>query len=83
MKELDNIETVPFITHVPKSTIALEINAKMFVNGKIQEATMTLDSSDDIREGMIQGDDWEAENVRYVITDEARKLLDEQESTDI
>ena len=79
----DDIETVPFITHIPKSAISLEINAKMYINGKIEEATMILDSADDIREGMIRGEDWEDENGTYIMTDEARKLLDEQESTGI
>lgn len=69
-EELD-IETVPFITHVPKSTIALKIIATIFVNGETHEAEMTLNDAADIRDGMIKGDEWDFENVKYVVNEDA------------
>ena len=71
----EEIKTVPFITDIPQSTIGLKIEATMYVDGKVVSATMEINDADVIREGMLKGEEWEDENARYALTEEAKKEL--------
>ena len=54
---MEEIKTVPFITDIPESTISLEINATIFVDGELQMATMRIDDAGTIRKQMIKGEE--------------------------
>ena len=71
----EEIKTVPFITNIPQSTIGLKITATVFIDGELHTAVTEINSADVIREGMVKGEEWEEENTRWVLTDEARKEL--------
>lgn len=71
----DDIKTVPFITYIPDNAIKIVISATILDdNDEFHQAQMTLKLSD-IREGMIDGDQWESENVKYVVNEEYLKEL--------
>ena len=71
----DEIKTVPFITNIPQSTIALKITATIFVDGELHTAITEINSADAIREGMLKGEEWDEEHARWFLTDEVRKEL--------
>lgn len=72
---MEEIKTVPFITDIPESTISLEINATIFVNGELRVATMKIDDAGVIRKQMIKGEEYDVENAVYMLTDEAKEML--------
>lgn len=74
---MEEIKTVPFITDIPESTISLEINATIFVDGELQRATMRIDDAGTIRKQMIKGEEYEDENAVYTLTDAAKEMLGE------
>lgn len=69
----EEIKTVPFMTYIPESTIALEFTAKIYVNGEVKEATMKIDDAGMIREGMIKGEEYEEENSIWSLYEEMGK----------
>lgn len=71
MNEEFDIKTVPFITNIPQSTISLKIIATIYVDGELQQAETTIDDAGDIREGMLRGDEWDDENGKYVLNEDA------------
>ena len=71
----NEIKTVSFITDIPQSTIALKITATVFIDGELYTAVTEINSADEIREGMLKGEEWEGENAVYTLMDEARKEL--------
>ena len=79
VNETEEIKTVPFITDIPENTVALEINATIFKDGEIQRMTMTIDDMNTIRNQIIKGQEYEDENVVYMLTDEARKELEHEQ----
>ncbi len=72
---MEEIKTVPFILDIPENTVALEINATIFVDGELQMATMRIDDAGTIRKQMIKGEEYEDENEVYTLTDEAKEML--------
>lgn len=69
------IKTVPFITDIPESTISLEINATIFVDGELKVATLKIDDAGTIRKQMIKGEEYDEEYGQWVLTDEAKEQL--------
>lgn len=72
---MEEIKTVPFITDIPESTISLEINATIFVDGEVKVATLKIDDAGTIRKQMIKGEEYDEENMTYALTDEVKKRL--------
>lgn len=71
--------TVPFMTYIPATTVKLSIQATILdENDDFHIAEMNLGLAD-IRDGMIDGEEWERENTRYVLTDKGREELDADE----
>ena len=69
------IKTVPFITDIPESTISLEINATVFVDGELKVFTLKIDDAGTIRKQMIKGEEYDEEHGQWVLTDEVKELL--------
>jgi len=72
---MDEIKTVPFITDIPESTISLEINATIFVDGELKVATLKIDDAGIIRKQMIKGEEYDDEHGYWVLTEEAKEQL--------
>lgn len=69
------LKTVPFMTHIPDNSIKLNIKATLLNNDDtMSQAELNLGLRD-IRDGMIDGEEWENENVRYVLTEEGKNYL--------
>lgn len=67
---------VAAIIYIPDNTVKLEIIATMMdEEDKLFSATSTMRTAD-VMEARIEGDEWEAENVKYCLTDEGRALAD-------
>ena len=73
MKDIE-IKTVPFMCEIPAATVGLKMTAKVFLNGKVCECVSEVDI-EEIRKGMIVGEEYEDANAIYVLTDEAKKEL--------
>lgn len=58
----------PAIIYIPKDTIAMEITIKLLDSEdySIYECSQTMDIGA-IKDAIIDGDGWEAENVKYVL----------------
>ena len=67
---MEEIKTVPFITDIPESTISLEINATIFVDGELQRATMRIDDAGTIRKQMIKGKEYDDEKHEFTVFEE-------------
>ena len=65
------------IIDIPKQSVKLEINATIIDDetDELYKSTSVLNLAD-ITEARIAGDEWENENVEYVLTDKARKELE-------
>lgn len=65
------------ILNIPKQSVKLEVNATIIdeVTDELYNTSTTLNLSE-ITEARINGNEWEAENVMYCLTDEARKELE-------
>lgn len=80
MNEMENvIKTVPFITEIPEGTIALEIKATLFVNGKMITANTVINNAAVVQNGILRGYEYDEEHAVYKLTDEYMKELDEAE----
>lgn len=67
---------VPAIINIPDNTVKMTIIATLIdENDKLFKAESTLNAAD-VRAAMIDGDAWESENVKYVLTDKGRGELD-------
>ena len=73
---IDDDKLVPIIAYVPNNTVKLTLVAKLYNedNDSFCEAENTMNISK-LREAMIDGDAWEADNVKYVFTDKAKEIL--------
>ena len=62
---------------VPKQAVKLEINATI-IDDETDELfkTTSILNLADITEARIAGDEWEFENVKYCLTDSARRELE-------
>ena len=68
---------VPIVLYIPDNTIKLEVIATIMEDDdSIYEVTDTLKPAR-LAEARIDGDEWEYSNVKYVLTDEGRKYLEE------
>ena len=78
----DDLMTI--IIDVPKQAVKLEVNATIIDNetDELYKTTSTLNLAD-ITEARIVGDEWESENVKYCLTDSAKKELEEKGYIDI
>lgn len=79
MKKGDIIDTkdlVPLIIYAPKNVVALDLTAALYEaeTGEIHIAGWKM-GTEDIFNGRVKGEEWEAENAKYVITDEALAML--------
>lgn len=69
------IETCAAIIMIPANAVKLEITAKIIdENDELYEALTTM-SLPEIVDARIDGEDWERENVKYVLTDKAKEFL--------
>ena len=78
----DDLMTI--IIDVPKQAVKLEINATIIDDetDELYKSTSILNLAD-ITEARIAGDEWESENVKYCLTDSAKKELEEKGYIDI
>lgn len=62
----DNLQAA--IIYIPKDAIAMDITIKLLDTDdySIYECSQTMDISA-IKDAIIEGDEWEAENVKYVL----------------
>lgn len=68
---------VPVILYVPDNTVKLTLTAKiMLEDDTMTDVESTLNTAE-VAEARINGDGWEAENVKYTLTDEGRKYVEE------
>ena len=70
----NEIKTVPFMFDIPTTALELEIKAKVFLQGEVRECTTKLDI-EEIRKGMVAGEEWEDANGVWCLTEEAKKEL--------
>lgn len=69
-------DLIPLIVYVPNNTVALDLYVTVIEKDKsIQHAVNSMTMAE-LYEARVDGDQWEAENVKYRITDEAREFLD-------
>ena len=63
------------IFNIPTNTVKLDIAATVIdENNKLHTASTSMNLSE-IYEARILGNEWEIENVKYVLTDKGRELL--------
>ena len=67
--EEKELETVSFITQIPKGTVGLKIIATIYEGGELKTAEMNLNNAADIQDGMILGEDYESDNSNYTLID--------------
>jgi len=67
---------VPVIINIPDNTVKLEINAKIIDENDEFLTVQSVLKLADITEARIAGEEWEFENVKYCLTDEARAELE-------
>lgn len=69
------------IIYIPKDTIAMDITIKLLDTDdySIYECGQTMDISA-IKDAIIEGDEWEAENVKYVLNPDYLKENNDGES---
>lgn len=68
---------VPIVLYIPDNTIKLEVIATIMEDDdSINEVTSTLKPAS-LAEARIDGDEWEYSNVKYTLTDEGKKYLEE------
>lgn len=67
MKEVYECEQIPLIVYVPDNTVSLCLNATVLTKDKkMLEVTNTMEMAD-LYEARVKGEEWEDENVEYVI----------------
>lgn len=70
-------DLVPVILYIPNNTISLEINARIVDEDENIQTAISKWNMKELNTAKIEGDQWEADNVKYVITDLGRKQLEE------
>ena len=70
-----NENSVPAIFYIPDNTVRLTMTAKIIdENDEFHTAEMSLGLAD-ITQARIDGEFWEEDNGKYVLTDEAKEQL--------
>lgn len=69
------IKTVPFMCDIPITALSLEIKAKVFLEGEIRECNAEIDI-EEIRKGMVAGEEWDDAHATWELTDKAKKELE-------
>ena len=69
-------DLIPLIVYVPNNTVALDLNATVIEKDKSTQNVINTMSMAELYEARVDGEEWESKNVKYKITDEARKFLD-------
>ncbi len=69
-------DLIPLIVYVPNNTVALDLNATVIEKDKSTQNVMSTMSMAELYEARVDGEEWESENIKYKITDEAREFLD-------
>lgn len=60
---------------MPNNTVALDLYVTVMEEDKSTQHAVNSMSIADLYEARVDGDQWEAENVKYTISDEAREFL--------
>lgn len=68
------IKTVPFMCDIPVAALSLELKAKVFLNGEVNECNAEIDI-EEIRKGMVAGEEWDDAHATWVLTEKAKKEL--------
>lgn len=68
------IKTVPFMCDIPVTALSLELKAKVFLNGEVCECNTEIDI-EEIRKGMVAGEEWDDAHGVWCLTDDAKKEL--------
>lgn len=66
------IKTVPFMCDIPVTALSLEIKAKVFLEGEVCECNTEIDI-EEIRKGMVAGEEWDDAHATWALTDKAKK----------
>lgn len=72
----NEIKTVPALIYIPDNAVKLKVLATI-IDGEtdeLYEAELKMTLSE-ITEARIEGEEWEWNNVKYVLTDKAKKEL--------
>ena len=74
----DTNNLVPIITHIPNNTCRVAINVLLMDDdGEMHEAS-TVMNLPEIVEARINGEEWEDENVKYCLTEDAIHQIEEK-----
>ena len=78
---LTDDDLMAIIINVPKQSVKIEVNATVIDDetDKLYSTTSILNLAD-ITEARIAGDEWESENVKYCLTDSARRELERMDN---
>lgn len=69
-------EQMPAIIYIPSNTVKLKITATLMdEDDKLFEVVNVMPTKDVIQ-ARIEGEEWEFDNVKYVLTDEGKAYLD-------
>lgn len=75
---IEDNDLVPVILYIPNNTISLEINARIIDEDENIQTAISRWNMKELNTAKIEGDQWEVDNVKYVITDLGRKQLEKQ-----
>jgi len=79
-EKIINENQMAIIFNVPTNTIKLEVIATLMdKDDTTYKATSSLNIAE-LYEARILGDEWEAENVKYVLTDKGREVAYDKKS---
>ena len=67
-----DVPMVPAIIYIPENTVVIEVTATIMHDDRsLSDATMVLNTAA-VADARIEGWDWGAENIKYVLKDEAK-----------
>lgn len=76
-EEIYDKDCIPAIIYIPPEAVQIKISCKLIdeENFKTYDVEKTMNMTE-IRNSIISGDEWEAENVKYVINKDFLKELE-------
>lgn len=80
-EEIYDKDCIPAIIYIPPESVQLKIQCKLIdeENFKVYNAEKVMGMAE-IRDAIISGDEWEAENVKYVLNPDYLKELKDGET---
>lgn len=72
--ELD-VDLVPVILYIPNNAVSVEINARIIDENENICTAVSKYNMKELNDAKIEGEYWESENIKYTLTDKARREL--------